>query len=476
MQPKRNHTNIKQLSTDINTLGNLLEANEAKLTLTASNTQPISIQSNSLPAIIPQRLTRKQNKIWANLSTKPKHISIQARTEISNYTNNTREKITTDILHNHIPQQTLTHYNNIQSLNQLQKDDTIIIKKSDKTNKLVIMDKQQYLVKAYEHLHNTNHYTHITTRTQQELIQSTTSSYNKIIEAITRSNLSKDNKQELIKYTRPHSKQVRFPMMYFNPKTHKEGNPLRPIVTGIKWTTENTAILIDELLKPHISTQPHLPKDSFAFISTIENMQHELLAYDHKDIQLVTFDVTSLYTNIPQYHAIQRITDLFTSTPHIIPTSIITQMATYIITNNYFTFNSEIYKQSHGIAMGNPAGASIANIYMIEWDRILRTQAAFHTHTLNYQRYLDDGFLIWIGTQEELTSFITQTNNIDRNIQIIANYGKQVTYLDIELTLTTNIIILTRTHRKPTAAQTYLDYKSSHPKHIKNNLPSSIYF
>jgi hypothetical protein len=337
------------------------------------------------------------------------------------------------------------------------------------------MDRSEYDHKAYEHLINTIHYKPII-KTQALITQSTIDKYKTIITTITRSNLSKEDKQQLIKYTRPHANQTRFPSIYFNPKTHKEGRPLRPIVSGIRWATENAAILLDEILKPHIAINTHLPKDSFQFIQSIEHIQYNLLAQDHNLIQLVTFDVTALYTSIPQYHAIQRITDTFNQHPHTIPTHIITQLATFVITNNYFTFKEQIYKQAHGIAMGNPAGASIANTYMLEWDKTFNKQTSFTTFAHNYQRYLDDGFLIWIGPTTELDTFITHINTIDKNIQIIAKYGKQVTYLDIDILLTPNNIILTRTHRKDTAAQTYLNYNSAHPQHIKNNLPRSIFF
>jgi hypothetical protein len=351
----------------------------------------------------------------------------------------------------------------------------IIIKKSDKTNKLIIMDRSEYNMKALNHLQSTHNYT-ITTLTKAQITQSTIEKYNSIITSITRSNLSTDNKKQLIKYTRPHAKQIRFPVIYFNPKTHKEGRPFRPIVSGIQWATENAAILIDEILKPIIITQPHLPKDSFAFIQTIETTQYNLLPIDHENIHLVTFDVTALYTSIPTYHAIQRITDTFTESPHAIPTHIITQLAAFVITNNYFTFMDIIYKQTHGVAMGNPAGASIANIYMIQWDKIIRKHKSYIQNVHLYTRYLDDGFIIWIGPIPELNAFIAFINTIDPNIQITANHGKSITYLDIDLLLTPNNIILTRTHRKPTAPTTYLSYTSSHPQHIKKNLPRSILF
>jgi hypothetical protein len=66
-------------------------------------------------------------------------------------------------------------------------------------------------------------------------------------------------------------------------------------------------------------------------------------------------------------------------------------------------------------------------------------------------------------------------NTIDKHIQTTSNYGKSLVYLDIDMKLTEHNIILTRTHRKTTSTETYLDYRSSHPKHLKHNLPISIF-
>ena len=97
-----------------------------------------------------------------------------------------------------------------------------------------------------------------------------------------------------------------------------------------------------------------------------------------------------------------------------------------------------------------------------------------YLHT--YARYYDDGFFIWNGPEDSLTNFLSYINSIDKHIQTTSSYGKTTIYLDIQITLTEHNILLTRTHRKSTATDTYLDYRSSHPKHLKSNLPMSILF
>ena len=123
--------------------------------------------------------------------------------------------------------------------------------------------------------------------------------------------------------------------------------------------------------------------------------------------------------------------------------------------------------------MGTPAGGTIANTYMLKWDHTVRT-STFNKYIHTYTRYFDDGFVIWNGPLEQLINFQTYLNTIDQHIHTTSNFGKSITYLDIDMKITEHNIILTRTHHKITSTETYLDYRSSHPKHIKNNLPISI--
>ena len=341
------------------------------------------------------------------------------------------------------------------------------------------MNKSDYTTKAFLQLNDKNHYELIIANSTTDITNKVIQEYEKIKYKITSSKLTKDQKQQLIKHTRPYANTTRFPKIYFNPKTHKEGIPLRPITSGINWATEQAAILLDEILKPLIFAHKHIPKDTFDFIKIIEKEQFSILTENHNNLYLVSFDVIALYTVIPNEEAINRVTKIineqyFTDTPNKIPTTIFTEITRYLLNNNYFTFQNNIYKQTHGVAMGTPSGGSIANTYMLTCDTSIKT-SAYNQYINTYARYFDDGFLIWNGPEQQLINFISFMNTIDKNIQITATYGKTLVYLDIDLKLTDHNILLTRTYRKSTASETYLDYRSSHPKHLKDNLPISIF-
>ena len=211
---------------------------------------------------------------------------------------------------------------------------------------------------------------------------------------------------------------------------------MRPIVSGINWATENSAILLDEVLKPYIYQNKHIPKDNFEFIKILEEQQYGLRPLDHKNIFMGTFDVVSLYTAIPQDTATRRITQLIQLNKNTIPANIFTELTQYILSNNFFSFQGTFYKQEHGIAMGNPAGGAIANTYMLVWDKIIMNHPINSKYLNTYARYYDDGFFIRNGPEDSLTIFLSYINSIDKHIQTTSSYGKTTINLDIQITLT----------------------------------------
>ena len=80
--------------------------------------------------------------------------------------------------------------------------------------------------------------------------------------------------------------------LYGLPKTHKEKLSMRPILSATGTYNYALAKWLDEKLKP-LSVNRYTISDTFSFAEEIQN-----LVIDQNDI-LVTFDVTSLFTNVP---------------------------------------------------------------------------------------------------------------------------------------------------------------------------------
>ena len=93
----------------------------------------------------------------------------------------------------------------------------------------------------------------------------------------------------------------RIPIFYCLTKIHKPTPVGRPIISGCDGPTEKLSAFIDKLLQPITQKQQSYPKDTTDFINFLENIKVP------KNAILVSMDVTSLYTNIPQEEGIETV-------------------------------------------------------------------------------------------------------------------------------------------------------------------------
>ena len=102
-----------------------------------------------------------------------------------------------------------------------------------------------------------------------------------------------------------------------------------------------------------------------------------------QDTILVTMDVSSLYTNIPQEEGTEIVCKAYESFHNYdlpIPTRYLRETLGVILTENSFEFNGKNYLQTNGIAMGTKTAVSFANIFMaeIETNLIQQNNSPFH--------------------------------------------------------------------------------------------------
>ena len=86
----------------------------------------------------------------------------------------------------------------------------------------------------------------------------------------------------------------RIPQFYTLTKIHTPTPVGRPIISGCEGPTESISSFVDSLLQPIAKSQKSYLKDTTDFINLIEKTR--VL----ENAILVSMDVTSLYTNIPQ--------------------------------------------------------------------------------------------------------------------------------------------------------------------------------
>ena len=86
-------------------------------------------------------------------------------------------------------------------------------------------------------------------------------------------------------------------VLYGLPKVHKAGCPFRPIVSSVNTYNYNLASFLVSVLKP-ISTNQFTIKDSFSFVDWVKS-------HKHNNEIMCSFDVCSLFTNVPLDETIQ---------------------------------------------------------------------------------------------------------------------------------------------------------------------------
>ena len=85
------------------------------------------------------------------------------------------------------------------------------------------------------------------------------------------------------------------------------------------------------------------------------------------NVVMASFDVTSLFTNIPVGETIEIISNQIFANRVVfegVDRSQFIKLLSLAARNCHFTFNNRIYQQIDGLAMGSPLGPLIANIFM----------------------------------------------------------------------------------------------------------------
>ena len=169
----------------------------------------------------------------------------------------------------------------------------IVIKKADKGFAIVIQNTSDYILEGVRQLSDTKFYV----ETDDDL----TSQHQQEISHLLNTLVAKDEiSEECRNYLDPaNTKASRF---YLLPKIHKRlpNPPGRPIVSSNNSPTEKISAFVDHFLQPCVPKLQSFVKDTGDFISKL----NEIKTIPDNAI-LVTFDVTSLYTNIPTEEGIQ---------------------------------------------------------------------------------------------------------------------------------------------------------------------------
>ena len=194
------------------------------------------------------------------------------------------------------------------------------------------------------------------------------------------------------------------PRFYGLPKIHKANCPMHPIVSACGMATYQLAKFLTKILQRYMGIIPSFVKDSKNFSDHLKSVNIS------GEKELVSFDISALFTSIPVPTALDTINRLFCE--HIenpeakhkygcsfkhntigLEKDKVMQLLKLVLENCVFTFQDKLFKQLHSAAMGSPCSPVVANIYM-EYFENLALGPELPVPVKEWKRYVDDVFSI----------------------------------------------------------------------------------
>ena len=341
----------------------------------------------------------------------------------------------------------------------------VIIQKTDKSKVFHLGQEDDYLKKSTEYMEKTQAYQCLgTIDPLHDLIQRT----NKYLLDLRLAKWITQKQYELLSVN---PNEVELAHLYYLPKAHKPGTPLRPIISGLRHPTIKISKFLDDLLRPLFNemAKETTIESGFELIKQLEKWSSEKLT---PETLFCTLDVVDLYTMIPQ---VEGVLSLRRMLDHLnikqvdgIKVETIIRLSRFVMKNNYFSFNGQFFHQIKGGAMGSPLTLTMANCYMFFFERPIARQVKNSSGL--YLRYIDDLFITINWPQRHLLKQIERWNQMDENIKLNSHISHSISFLDLCIE-NQNGSLVTKVHHKPSYEPYYLPFHSVHPMHMKKNIP-----
>ncbi|CAF4466736.1 unnamed protein product, partial [Rotaria sp. Silwood2] len=242
----------------------------------------------------------------------------------------------------------------------------VIIRKSDKSKVFHLGRTEDYQKKSEEYMAKTQAYQCLgTIDPLPDLIRRT----NKYLLNLRLAKWITQKQYELL-FIKPD--EVELAHLYYLPKAHKPGTPLRPIVSGLKHPTVKISKFLDNLLRPIFDKMASKSTVTSGF-ELVKHLQEWSKINIRQETLFCTIDVTDLYTMVPQIEGVLSLKKMldYLKMKQIggLKTETIIRLSRFVMQNNYFSYNGQYYHQILGGAMGAPLTLTVANCYMFFYEQ-----------------------------------------------------------------------------------------------------------
>ena len=350
----------------------------------------------------------------------------------------------------------------LDALKELRTRDDILLSRPDKGAGIVVLNKCDYITKMMSILNDDSKF-----QRSKDGRDRTTIAEDQLTACLRRLRNQNVISEEIFGRLKPTGTIV--PRLYGLPKIHKPNVPLRPILDMCNSPYHETAKWLAEILEP---LRLHLCKlslrDSFEFVDLIEDI-------NMNNKQMCSFDVSSLFTNVPLLQTVNFICeyiDAFSVTLPI-PTASLKELLLRCTFNIQFKFDGTLYNQIDGVAMGSPLGPLLSDIFMSSLEQ------GFLCDTIRsmpfYRRYVDDVFII-LDNHTDISPVLELFNNAHPAIRFTSELENNgvLNFLDVLLSKRPDGSLQRSVFRKSTWTGQYTHFLSFVPLRQKRNLVKTL--
>ena len=262
----------------------------------------------------------------------------------------------------------------------------------------------------------------------------------------------------------------KLPHMYGLPKVHKDGVPMRPIVSTIGSVDYLLAGWLAKLLSPCLNkiAGTHIT-NTLDFIERIDKV-------DLNDKLMVSYDVDSLFTNVPVTQCIEFLKENLDSLELDLPVSnnAFIDLLILCTSNCYFEFDDKYFVQNRGLPMGSPISPVLSNIYMEFYEKNHLPNVL--PNDILWVRFVDDIFAV-LPDSVDPKVLLNSINQASPSVKFkceVEQEGK-LAFLDTQVIRSPCNKPIFRVYRKPTHSNAYIHAYSCHSENVKVGVMITIF-
>ena len=253
--------------------------------------------------------------------------------------------------------------------------------------------------------------------------------------------------------------------LYGLAKVHKKNIPVRPVLSMPGSAYHKVAEYVAKCLA--VVPECRINASTKTICDNLKTVKLD------EDEDVISFDVVSLYTNVPVMEAIQVCTDKLYNLPDdqkpdIDQETFIT-LAKISSCNVLMSTHDGFYRQVDGLAMGSPPAPHLANGWLSQFENTIKGNAKI------YFRYMDD--ILTECKRALVDSKLAEINSLHDNLEFTVEREKdqQLPVLDMKIIHDHDTGLLSSTwYSKPTDTGLILNFHALAPKRYKHSVVSGF--